>query len=145
MTRYLGGPFTPAQVRDRLAREIALQQTFGFQYWPIFLREDDAFVGCAGLRPYRVEERIPELGFHLRPEFWGRGLALEAAAAVIGHAFTALAAKALFAGHFPGNEASGRVLRKLGFAFAGMKIYPPTGVLEPSYLLPGPASPAMDG
>lgn len=68
------------------------------------------FVGCCGLRPYPHGERILELGFHLRPQLWGTGLAMEAARAVIDYGFDDLSAMGLFAGHHPDNEASARLL-----------------------------------
>jgi hypothetical protein len=45
----------------------------------------------------------------------GKGTAKEAARAVIDHGFDTLGATALFAGHHPHNEASRRLLQKLGF------------------------------
>ena len=135
VTALIGGPFSEATVRARLATEIAQMQEFGVQYWPIFLLEADQHVGCAGLRPYRVQEKIYELGFHLRRAFWGQGLANEAARAVIDYGFGAIAAKALFAGHHPANEASRHLLLKLGFIHTHDELYPPTGLMHPSYLL----------
>ncbi len=108
------------------------------QYWPVFLLETYEHAGCAGLRPYRLDGQIYELGFHLRPEFWGRGLAQEAGRAVISYAFEKLRAEALFAGHDPANSASMRVLIKLGFEFTHEEFYPPTGLKHPSYLLRRP-------
>lgn len=135
VTALIGGPFTEDDVEARLAREIDLLRTYSVQYWPIFLLENDEHVGCAGLRPYRMEEKVYELGFHLRWEYWGRGLAVEAARAVIGFAFDTIGAKALFAGHHPQNSASQRVLAKLGFQLTHEEFYPPTGLQHPSYLL----------
>jgi RimJ/RimL family protein N-acetyltransferase len=105
------------------------------QYWPIFLLEGDRHVGCAGLRPYRLEEQIYEMGFHLLPAYWGRGLAEEAARAAAAFAFETLGAMALFAGHHPANGASRHVLTKLGFRFTHEEFYRPTGLMHPSYLL----------
>jgi RimJ/RimL family protein N-acetyltransferase len=99
-------------------------------------------VGCAGLRLYRPDERIYELGFHLRPEYWGRGLAEEAGSAAAAFAFGTLGAKALFAGHHPANAASRRVLAKLGFRFTHEEFYPPTGMMHPSYLLQRSGAPS---
>jgi RimJ/RimL family protein N-acetyltransferase len=135
VTRLLGGPFSEEQVKERLAREIDSMERHGVQYWPIFWLADGDFVGCAGLRPYKPEARIFELGFHLRPPYWGKGLALEASRALITFAFTELGAAGLFAGHHPSNKASQRVLEKLGFRYTHEEIYPPTGLLNPSYLL----------
>ena len=67
VTRLFGGPFSASQVHERLAREIAQQATDGVQYWPIFLLEFEAFVGCCGLRPYPQGEHVFEIGFHLVP------------------------------------------------------------------------------
>jgi RimJ/RimL family protein N-acetyltransferase len=82
-----------------------------------------------------MEDGILELGFHLRPAFWGQGLAPEAARGIIDYAFTEVGVKALFAGHHPLNEASRRVLLKVGFVYTGMELYPPSGMVEPTYLL----------
>jgi RimJ/RimL family protein N-acetyltransferase len=125
-----------AQVEERLRLEIALERRCGFQYWPMFLRETGEFVGCAGLRPRNLERGVYEVGFHLCARFWGRGLASEAALAVMAFAFGRLGATALFAGHHPHNRASERVLYKLGFRHTHDEHYPPTGLMHPSYLLP---------
>ena len=134
-TRLIGGPFTPEQCAARLRRELAAQRDHRFQYWPIFRLEDGAHVGICGLRPYKPSQRIHELGFQLRREYWGRGLATEAARAVIEHAFGPLGAAALFAGHHPENDASRRVLAKLGFEYTHDEFYAPTGLVHPSYAL----------
>lgn len=139
VTRLFGGPFTPAQVEQRLNQEIAWQRSFGVQYWPLFLQESDAFAGCCGLRPRDRQARIYEMGFHLCPEFWGRGIATEAARAVIHHAFNTLGAASLFAGHHPENHASRHVLEKLGFQFTHAELFPPTGQMHRCYVLDCPA------
>jgi RimJ/RimL family protein N-acetyltransferase len=75
------------------------------------------------------------MGFHLRPAFWGQGFGTEAARAVLAHAFGTLRVTALFAGHHPDNNESRRLLARLGFRSIGTELYPPTGLLHPSYLL----------
>lgn len=64
-----------------------------------------------------------ELGYWIVPSHWGRGYATEAGHAVVAAARDSLRIDRLVSGHFTDNPASGRVLRKLGFA--------PTGVVEP--------------
>jgi [ribosomal protein S5]-alanine N-acetyltransferase len=134
-TRLIGGPSSPAQIAERLRREISTMREFEVQYWPMFFLRTAEHVGCGGLRPHKLEEGILELGFHLLPDYWGQGLAVEAARGIITYAFDSLGAKALFAGHHPENAASRRVLEKLGFARTHEELYPPTGLLHPSYLL----------
>lgn len=135
VTRFLGGPFSQAKIAKRLEREIELVREHNVQYWPIFLLDTGEHVGCGGLRPCRVQEQVYELGFHLRPKYWRRGIAEEAARAVIGFAFESLGIRTLFAGHHPENGASRRILEKLGFRYVGEEIYAGTGMLEPTYLL----------
>lgn len=127
----------PGQVvlEERLAREISMQNEHGFQYWPIFLLDGGVHIGCCGLRPYRLEDRIHEFGVHIRPAFWRQGFAFEGGTAVIAYAFDQLGARGLFAGHNPANSASRRMLLKLGFSYSHDEFYPPTGLQHPSYLL----------
>lgn len=129
------GQLSKRQVLQRLALEIESQKDFGFQYWPLFLKETEEFVGCCGLHAYDLENRIAELGFHLVPSAWGKGFAEEAARGVINYAATQTDLTALFAGHHPENQASEKLLKKLGFQFQSKNYYEPTGLEHPSYLL----------
>ncbi|MBX7218594.1 MAG: GNAT family N-acetyltransferase [Blastocatellia bacterium] len=141
VTALIGGPFSAAQVQARLAQEIKNQQEFGLQYWPIFHVTTGDHIGCCGLRPYRTDELVYELGFHLRKAHWGQGYAQEAAQIVISYAFEALGAAALFAGHNPANGSSRRLLEKLGFTYTHHEFYAPTGLDHPCYLLRKPTEP----
>ena len=128
------GPLSDAQVEERLHKEISQQVKHGVQYWPIFNLNSRRHVGCAGLRPYHDEEKILEIGFHIRSDCWRKGYAHEAARAVIDYAFRTKRADSLFAGHNPNNTASGNLLAKLGFKFTHYEYYAPTGLQHPSYL-----------
>jgi ribosomal-protein-alanine N-acetyltransferase len=63
--------------------------------------------------------RLPDFGFIIHPDFWGRGFASEASAAFIEHAFRNTAATELLADVDPRNTASLRVLDRLGFKETG--------------------------
>jgi RimJ/RimL family protein N-acetyltransferase len=123
------------QIRARLERELMNERDHGIQYWAMFEKSGGEHVGCCGLRPADPSRRVYELGFHLRPEFWGAGYASEAGRAVVRRAFVVHGASALVAGHHPENYASRRVLLKLGFRHTHDELYLPTGVEHPSYLL----------
>lgn len=127
------GMFTEQEVAERLALEIHNQKTHGIQYWPIFHKESERFIGCCGLRPHKGRADIFELGYHLKRSAWGNGYATEAAGAVVRYAYETLSARALFAGHSPNNMASAKVLVKLGFAFSHEELYPPTGLKHSYY------------
>ena len=139
VTKFFGGPFPEEEIQRRLQVELDRGLAHRFQYWPMHLLAGCEFVGCCGLRPYKPDEGIPELGFHLRPKFWGRGLALEAATAVIHYAFHALGAQALAAGHHPDNANSRKVLERLGFHYSHEEFFSALGIDIPYYLLRRPA------
>jgi len=63
--------------------------------------------------------RLPEIGFILRRDLWGRGLVTEAARAVVEHVFRTRDIDELRADADPRNLASIRVLEKLGFVETG--------------------------
>jgi RimJ/RimL family protein N-acetyltransferase len=137
VTRLLDarGALAPADVRARLRAEIDREREYGFQYWPLFLRDGGGFVGCSGLKRYDDTRRILEIGFHLCAGAWGRGLATEAGRAVIAVAFEQLGATALFAGHHPENTGSKRALERLGFVYSHHEFFAPTGLQHPGYFL----------
>ena len=62
-------------------------------------------------------------------------MATEAARQVVQHAFRALDATCIYAGHNPSNSASRRTLLKLGFSHTHDELYPPTGLQHPTYVL----------
>jgi RimJ/RimL family protein N-acetyltransferase len=123
MARLLGDPlvmeFYPApKTRDEAARWIAWNEenyaAFGFGLWVVETREGD-FVGDCGLTWQDVNgERKLEVGYHVRSELQGQGLATEAAAACRDLAREHGIADALVAIIHPDNTASERVARKIG-------------------------------
>ena len=64
------GQLTDEQVRQKLQKELATEAAYGVQYWPIFLLSTGEPIGCCGLRPYDLEEKIYEIGFHIRSKQW---------------------------------------------------------------------------
>lgn len=127
------GTLRPAETEARLAQEQAHRARHGVQYWPLFEEEGGAFLGAAGLHARR--QGVDELGVHLLPSAWGRGIAAEAGRAVARFAFEERGSDALFAGHHPDNHASRRLLSRLEFSWTHDEYFPPTRALHPSYRL----------
>jgi RimJ/RimL family protein N-acetyltransferase len=63
--------------------------------------------------------RLPDIGFILHPDYWGRGLAREALEAVIARVFSRFPIAALTADVDPRNAASLALLKSLGFVETG--------------------------
>jgi RimJ/RimL family protein N-acetyltransferase len=60
-----------------------------------------------------------ELGYWIGKPYWGEGYATEAARAVMAHGFAKSGVRRFVCKHLIGNEASARVIRKLGFRHTG--------------------------
>ena len=79
--------------------------------------EDHGPVGVIGL--FEDADPAPEVGYWIARPFWGRGFATEALQGATTWASKAWKRRALMAGHFSDNPASGRVLEKAGFLYTG--------------------------
>jgi ribosomal-protein-alanine N-acetyltransferase len=77
-------------------------------------------VGTLGAHWASQPNLTMEFGYSLAEPYWGRGLVAEAARAVIRYVFEEYAVERLQAQVFAGNDASERVLQKLGFAREGV-------------------------
>jgi len=84
----------------------------------ICLRKNKQLIGCIGLT-LKTELGNAELGYWIGEEFWNQGYATEAGRAVITYGFETLALHKIFAYYFSTNDASGRVLQKLGMTKEG--------------------------
>ncbi|MEZ4425154.1 MAG: GNAT family N-acetyltransferase [Gemmatimonadota bacterium] len=93
-------------------------KTHGFGLLRVGLRSGGTAIGICGiLRRPGLDH--PDLGFALLPAWRGKGLASEAARAVLDHARHALGLTRIEAITSIGNAASGRVLTGLGFRLEG--------------------------
>ena len=117
--RWLGGVMAEDavadMVRDRLMR---WQEERGFTFWVVERKEDEAFLGFCGLKVAdgegsSVADDI-EIGWRLREDAWGRGYAKEAATASLDFAFGTLDAPRVVALTMMQNEASWRLMERLG-------------------------------
>lgn len=113
MMAMLGGVRTDAETATYLERNLAHWAEHGFGIWILRDPGTGRVVGRAGLRHLTVEGVAEiELGFALFPEFWGRGLATDAARACVTIGIEWLGLSSLVALTLPANLASQRVLRK---------------------------------
>jgi len=120
--RYIGSRGgTPEQVVERVRLRISADHG-PVGWWLVEGRVDGAFHGVAALLPMPEGGDI-ELAYRLARASWGRGIATEAASALVEYAFARAGLARLVAVTFPENAVSRRVLEKLGFVYDGMTDY----------------------
>lgn len=83
--------------------------------WAITLKPSDTLIGTIGLKKISHETFRAEIGYHLKPEYWRRGIMSEALQVVTDFGFNKLKLLIIEASVFPENEASIRLLEKLNF------------------------------
>jgi len=87
----------------------------GLGPWAIVERSEEMVIGDCGLYPSTGGSAGElEMAYRLRRSSWGRGYATEAADAVLRHGFSELGVSRVVADVEADNEASCRVLEKLG-------------------------------
>lgn len=104
-------------------RMIASYDEHGFGMWIATPRGEAAPVGLAGLVRREALPHV-DIGYAFLERAWGRGYAVEAAAAVRDHARNTLGLSTLAAIVNPGNAASRRVLEKIGLRFVDERRLP---------------------
>lgn len=95
---------------------VASYERNGFGLYLVQLRESYTPVGMCGLLK-REELPDPDIGFAFLPEFWRKGFAFEAAAALLQDARARLKLQRILAITSLDNEASIKLLERLGFRF----------------------------
>jgi ribosomal-protein-alanine N-acetyltransferase len=126
--RYVGSPAgvkSPAETRERARLRIRETQQGDYEplaFWRIEGRDDGAFHGVGALIRMPDGDEV-EVAYRLARSAWGQGIATEAAGALVAHALGPLGLPRVVAVTYPANQASQRVLDKLGFERRGIREY----------------------
>jgi RimJ/RimL family protein N-acetyltransferase len=104
-------PWSDERIQGFINRGIEVAKTRGWILWPVIHREDAVLIGFCGFPP------DVEIGWRFLPEYQGRGLATEAATAVMRYGFDTFQFDRLISVTQPANHRSLRVIEKLGMTF----------------------------
>jgi ribosomal-protein-alanine N-acetyltransferase len=104
------------QAEEAVQESLALYENHGHGLWAVSLRAVTEMIGFCG---YWFFHDPPELQllYGLAPAYWGKGLATEAARAMIHYGFDSLAFDRIIASADAPNAASLRVMEKVGMTF----------------------------
>jgi RimJ/RimL family protein N-acetyltransferase len=123
VTQYISGRvFTPQETWSKMLAYAGLWSLLGYGYWAIEERASGLFVGDLGFANFKREiepsmEGLPEAGWVLGAQFFGRGYATEALrAALRWHDQGRPPADRTVCIIAPANRASVRVAEKCGYA-----------------------------
>ena len=115
MAAFAAAPFDRAAMDRWVARNLAHQREHGYGLFTVVERASGEVIGDCGLEHI---DAGAELGYDLRADRWGQGLATEAATAVRDLALGQLALRRVVSLIRVGNVASRRVAEKIGMRLA---------------------------
>ena len=92
-----------------------------FHDWAVTVRETDKMIGTCGFTRFNFDANSAEIGYVLNPSFWGCGIAPEAVMSVMRFGFVNLRLNRIEARYMIGNDASRRVMEKVGMQFEGVR------------------------
>ncbi|MHB1293790.1 MAG: GNAT family N-acetyltransferase [Anaerolineae bacterium] len=105
----------PWPTSDEEVQGIAAWFAAGDSYLCVCLKAEGTVIGLLAIeRRSDREEQVHNLGYVFHPAYQGHGYALEGCRAAMAYVFDQLRAVAILTGTHPANEASVRLLTKLG-------------------------------
>lgn len=130
--RYFPACLTAAESDAMLDRVDAHFAAHGYGFWALERHATPGLVGLCGLAripwesiPWDAPALPPvEIGWRLRPEFQGQGLAEEAARIALAHGFGRLQLPEIVAFTVAGNRRSWGLMQRLGMQPAGDFVHP---------------------
>ncbi|PHS54613.1 MAG: GNAT family N-acetyltransferase [Lutibacter sp.] len=97
-------------------------QKYGYSRWAVVYKPENKVIGFAGLK-YLPEINETDIGFRFLPEYWGKGIATEVSKKIIEYGFKILKLEKIIGIAMPENNASSRVLEKIGLDFYKFECY----------------------
>jgi RimJ/RimL family protein N-acetyltransferase len=113
--RYYPAPYDRAGVEEWIARNRRRYAEYGHGLWAMILKSTGDLIGDCGVTLQEVDgSREVEIGYHVRKDLWGQGLASEAACACRDWGFARLPVERIISLIRPENLPSRRVAEKNG-------------------------------
>ncbi len=91
-----------------------------FNDWGLVHKQTGKMIGTCGFTSFDDKSLLCEIGYVLSKDFWGKGLAAQAAKTIMKFAFENLGVEEICAKCIEGNDASMRVMQKCGMKFDAM-------------------------
>lgn len=121
VSRYLDwdGPRTEAEAKAAIGFFEQQYRSGKKIRWAIAPRDSDKLIGTIVLSNFQ-KNSLADLGYDLRPDWWGRGVMINALTALVHFCLSDLQLTRLQAYVRPEHVASARLLEKLGFEREGL-------------------------
>lgn len=118
--RYVHGglPYSESEIDEFFSRQARQLAEHGVCMGALVEKASARIIGVCGVQPLGTTGDL-EIGWWLARETWGRGYATEAGAAAMNHVLQSLGRPRVVAIIDPPNDASKRVVARLGMEYEG--------------------------
>lgn len=130
--RFIKAPESRSETVSWMRMVSRYWETDNFGFWAVVLKETSEVIGWSGTW-LLWETKEPEIGFAVTPALWGKGLGTEAASFALEYTFENRRAEKAVALTMPENQASRRVMEKLGMRFDEERYYGSYGLTLTRY------------
>lgn len=147
VARYMdeGRPLSREQTQRWIDVSLANYEERGWGCFGVTAKPGDRLIGFAGFARPPDRPGVVELIYAFAPDRWGRGYATEVAGAMVAFGFERCGLTRIEATVDPANEASKRVLAKIGMTYEGSKAEEDGSRTDYYAVERGGASPAPEG
>ncbi len=111
---------TMAQARQMAARLRERNDKGDTLRWGVVRKSDHQFIGTGGFNHFMRGWAVAGIGYDIASAYWNHGYMTEALRAILRYGFETLHLNRVEAHVMPANDASARVLEKLGFQREGL-------------------------
>lgn len=115
--RFFPEPLKPEETKGLIDRIQQHFDEYGYTFYAVDHLVDDEFIGFIGMVRATFESHFTpcnEIGWRLRKEYWGTGLATEGAKACLEHGFSTLGFDEIYSFTATTNHPSENVMKKIG-------------------------------
>lgn len=122
VNRYLfdAEPLVDLQGADEIIEFYDQPEPGNRHRWIVVRKADGQKIGTCGFHLWNKHEHTVEVGYDLKPSFWGNGYMQEALKAIVRFAIDRMDIRRIDACIYPENQRSIAVVEKLGFRHTGV-------------------------
>ena len=125
--KYFPSTLSSDEADSLISRQSALIESKGFGVCAVECKETNEFAGCVGLHQIDSDFHFApatEIAWRLRPQFWGKGYASEAARACLEYGFRELGLDEVIAYTTWNNLPSQNLMKRLGMKYSESFMHP---------------------
>jgi len=113
-------PYTEEVAKGWISKQVNRQEEgVCYEFAICFKDNPNKIIGCVSLIDINPVAKRGEMGYWVGRKYWRKGIATEAAKAMIKYGFETLGLHSIIARYFDINPASGRVMEKCGMNYVG--------------------------